>query len=242
VSVPLSAGRPKLLVVQHVPWEGPHRILDACGDLEVETVMPLAGERLPDHDEVAAAVVMGGPMNAGDHAAYPGLALEKDWLAEALRLGMPLLGVCLGAQLIARALGAEVRPGPAPEIGFAPVEVRDPTDPLVGRLAPRTPVLHWHGDVFELPEDAVSLASSDLTEHQAFRRGSAWGLLFHAEADARLVQAWLAVPEMAAEAASALGPDAGSQLATQAAEEEAELIRRSTPAFQAFADLAATVD
>src|SRR5262249_62055310 len=112
----------------------------------------------------------------------------------------PVLGVCLGAQLIAAALGAEVRPGPAPEIGFATVRIRDPGDPVVGGLAPDAAVLHWHGDVFDLPEGAEVLAWSAQTQNQAFRIGNAWGLLFHPEADAALVESWLAVPEMAAEA------------------------------------------
>jgi GMP synthase-like glutamine amidotransferase len=113
--------RPTLLAIQHVPWEGPHRILDACGALHVETVKPLAGHPLPPHDEVAGAVVMGGPMNADEVERFPALAAEREWLAAAVERGMPVLGICLGAQLLARALGAEVRAGEEPEIGFAPV-------------------------------------------------------------------------------------------------------------------------
>ena len=73
---------------------------------------------------------------------------------EAVEREMPLLGICLGAQLLARALGAEVRPGEGPELGFAQVEVRDPDDPVLGGLAPGAEVLHWHGDVFDLPDGA----------------------------------------------------------------------------------------
>src|SRR6478672_10239380 len=152
--------RPTLLAIQHVPWEGPHRILDACGALRVHTVKPLAGQPLPSHDEVAGAVVMGGPMNVDEVGRFPGLAAEREWLGEAAGRGMPLLGICLGAQLLARALGAEVRAGEGPEVGFAPVEVSDPEDPLLGALAPSTEVLHWHGDVFDLPDGARPLASS----------------------------------------------------------------------------------
>ena len=75
--------RPILLAIQHVPWEGPHRILDACGGLDVHTVKPLAGQALPDHDEVAGAVVMGGPMSVDEIDAHPELASEREWLAEA---------------------------------------------------------------------------------------------------------------------------------------------------------------
>jgi GMP synthase (glutamine-hydrolysing) len=230
---------PTLLAIQHVPWEGPHRILDACGTLAVRHVAPLAGERLPDHGEVSGAVAMGGPMNVDQVERHPGLATEREWLAEAARGGMPVLGVCLGAQLLARALGAEVGPGEGPEIGFAPVEVCEPADPIVGALAPRTTVLHWHGDVFELPEGAQPLASSAQTEHQAFRAGNAWGLLFHAEADAALVDSWLAMPEMAGEATEVLGAGGVADLPRQAREAEPALIAKSTPGFRAFADLVA---
>src|SRR3954454_684701 len=113
--------RPTLLAIQHVPWEGPHRILDACGALHVRTVKPLAGQELPAPAEVAGAVVMGGPMNVDEVERFPALAAEREWLAEAVRRELPLLGICLGAQLLARALGAEVWAGQGPEIGFAPV-------------------------------------------------------------------------------------------------------------------------
>lgn len=235
----MSADRPILLAIQHVPWEGPHRILDACGGLEERTVRPLAGGALPDHEAVAGAVVMGGPMNVDDVERFPGLAAERAWLAEAVRRDLPVLGVCLGAQLLARALGAEVRPGEGAEIGFAPVEVSDPDDPLLGSLAPRTPVLHWHRDVFDLPAGARPLASSAQTPLQAFRHGNAWGLLFHPEADAALVGAWLEEPTMLAEAERALGPGAPHALRRQAEDAGPDLIARSTPGFQAFADLVA---
>ena len=231
--------RPTLLVVQHVPWEGPHRILDACGELHVRTVKPLAGQPLPGHDEVGGAVVMGGPMNVDAVGRFPALASEREWLAEAVQRQLPLLGVCLGAQLLARALGAEVRPGEGPEIGFAPVEVGDPEDPVLGGLAPSTEVLHWHGDVFDLPAGARSLASSALTEHQAFRAGNAWGVLFHPEADFALVEAWLAVPEMIDEAVAALGNEGTQALPQRAAAAEPALVERTAPGFAAFARLVA---
>jgi GMP synthase (glutamine-hydrolysing) len=232
--------RPTLLAIQHVPWEGPHRILDACGGLQVRTVKPLAGQPLPGHREVAGAVVMGGPMNVDDVERFPALAVEREWLAEAVRRELPVLGICLGAQLLARALGAEVRPGEAPELGFAPVEVSDPEDPILGALAPRTTVLHWHRDAFDLPPGSRSLASSTRTEHQAFRVGNAWGVLFHPEADLALLEAWLAVPEMIDQARTALG-DAGTHaLPEQAGEAERALVERSAPGFEAFAEIVAS--
>ena len=82
---------------------------------------------------------------------------------------------------------------------------------MLGGLAPSTDVLHWHGDVFDLPDGAQPLASSAQTEHQAFRHGNAWGVLFHPEADFALVEAWLAVPEMIDEAVAALGDDGAAR-------------------------------
>jgi GMP synthase (glutamine-hydrolysing) len=232
--------RPTLLAIQHVPWETPHRILDACDTLHVHTVKPLAGQPLPDHGEVAGAVVMGGPMNVDELDRFPALAAEREWLAEATRRELPVLGICLGAQLLARALGAEVRPGERPEIGFAPVEVSDSADPVLGGLAPSTDVLHWHEDVFDLPDGAQPLASSAQTEHQAFRAGNAWGVLFHPEADFALVEAWMGVPEMIEEACAALGNDGAAALPGQASEAEPALVERSTPGFEAFAEMVAS--
>jgi GMP synthase (glutamine-hydrolysing) len=235
----VSARQPTLLVVQHVPWEGPHRIADACGALDLRRVSPLESDALPDHAEVAGTLVMGGPMNVDDLERYPALATEREWLAEAVRRELPVLGVCLGAQLLARALGAEVRPGEGPEIGFADVAIHDPADPILGGLAPSSTVLHWHGDVFDLPPGARPLASSAQTEHQAFRAGNAWGLLFHAEADAALVETWLREPTMAEEARQAIGEDATSDLPRRARQIEPDLIARSQPGFEAFARLVA---
>lgn len=230
---------PSLLVLRHTSWEGPHRILDVCGSLAVRIIDPLEGDSLPKPAECAGAMVMGGPMNVDETDRYPALAREREWLAEAVGHGIPVLGICLGAQLLARALGARVVAGKTPEIGFSPVEIFDSADPLLGGLFPRTEVLHWHNDILELPEGAQRLASSALTENQAFRYGSAWGILFHPEADAALVEAWLSVPQMVAEATEALGSAGMAALSDAAAAAEQDLVRRSTPGFRAFAELVA---
>jgi GMP synthase (glutamine-hydrolysing) len=230
-------GRPRLLAVTNVRWETPHRILDSCAALEVRHAGPLEGDTLPAHQEVAGALVMGGPMNVDETDRHPGLATTREWLAEAVRREMPVLGICLGAQLLARALGAAVVPGERKEIGFDEVTVDDPADPILGGLAPRARVLHWHGDVFELPAGATHLASSALTAHQAFRHGNAWGVLFHPEADVALVDRWMATPEMSAEAVEALGAEGAAAIGPEAAELEAGLIAATTPGFEAFAAL-----
>jgi GMP synthase (glutamine-hydrolysing) len=232
-----SDERPTLLAVTNVPWETPHRILDSCAGLEVLHACPLDGDALPEHGAVAGAVVMGGPMNADETDRHPGLAAIREWLAEAVRRELPVLGICLGSQLLARALGAAVVPGERKEIGFAPVTVEDPDDPVLGGLAPRAEVLHWHGDVFELPTGATHLASSALTAHQAFRVGNAWGVLFHPEADLALARKWMATPAMADEAVEALGAEGAARIVPRAAELEAGLVAATRPGFDAFATL-----
>src|SRR5262249_35172343 len=114
-----------LLVVRHVPWEGPHRILDVFEGRPVETIDVLTSSRpLPAIEQVCGAVLMGGPMSVNHGDRYPRLREERAWLEQALAADLPLLGVCLGAQLLAQALGASVRRA-IREIGFAPIEVLD---------------------------------------------------------------------------------------------------------------------
>ncbi len=227
-----------LLALIHAPWERPHRVLDAFdGEVDVMEVEALAGDPLPAHEEVDGVVAMGGPMSVDDLDRHPELGEEREWLAEAVERQIPVLGICLGAQLLARALGAAVRSGDRQEIGFLDIEVTDPDDPVIGALAPEATVLHWHGDVFDLPEGARPLASSAATEHQAFRYGNAWGILFHLEADAAMVEAWLEVPEMVMEAGRAIGLGASGLLPSQAEELETDLLLRTAPGLRAFAEL-----
>lgn len=238
----MSGAQPlPVLVVRHVPWEGPHRIGAIVGErFALYERCVLAGDALPRVTDVSGAIFMGGPMNVDEIDRYPGLLVEREWLAAACAADLPLLGVCLGAQLIARALGSDVRRGSTPELGWLPIEVHAPEDPLLGALAPRATVLHWHGDVFDLPAGATLLASSAQTPVQAFRRGNAVGTLFHAEADAALVDLWLAEPVMAAEARSVLGEDYAEQLRAGAWAHAGELAAAAEAVYRAFADSLAT--
>ncbi|GAA4624830.1 type 1 glutamine amidotransferase [Cellulomonas oligotrophica] len=193
-----------VLVLQHAPHEGLGRISPALGDVpyRVRTVLDDPQPRLPGVDALSGVVVMGGPMDADDVAGHPGLAAERALLAAAVDADVPVLGVCLGHQLLALALGARLHRRAGLEIGFAPVRlVAD--DPVVGALAPGTgegsaTVLHWHSDTVDLPAGATLLASSDVTQVQAFRAGSAVGVQFHPELDAALLDLWLRTPDMVA--------------------------------------------
>ncbi len=232
-----------VLFVQHVRWEAPHRIADVLSRrLPSQTLSPLAGDELPGPDSVAAAVFMGGPMGVDSAARLPGLAAELRWIEAALSLELPLLGICLGSQLIAHVLGAPVAPAQQLELGWLPVSVNPGTDPdpLLGPLAPVTTALHWHGEEFSLPPGAQPLAASELTSCQAFRFGNAWGVLFHPEADVALLHTWLAEPTMRAQASTALGEQASASLLAGADRHERELIARSNTGFEAFAALVLT--
>ena len=152
-------------------------------------VVPLEPELWKDAD---LAVVLGGPIGVYQDDIYPFLADEKELVASRLASGRPLLGICLGAQLMASALDAKVYPGTAKEIGWGQVELTPAG--LSGPLAElaSAPVLHWHGDTFDLPRGCDLLAFSSITPHQAFRLGPGQlGLQFHAEMDAAFMETWL---------------------------------------------------
>lgn len=203
--------RRPLLIVQHVPWEGPHAILDSFGDVAIQIrhpLDPLERTPLPDPNTLRGAIFMGGPMSVNDAGTLPALVDEIAWLQQAITLEVPILGICLGAQLLAKAAGATITAAPQPEIGVHPITMTDPDDPLLAHLGTSAHAMHWHGEQFTLPDEAVQLAYSAQTQVQAFRLGAnAWGLLFHLEVDAELLDIWLAEPSMAAEAERALGID-----------------------------------
>jgi GMP synthase-like glutamine amidotransferase len=144
------------------------------------------------------ALVFGGAMHADQDEHHPWLAPETEWLREVLALGTPVLGVCLGVQLLARAAGAWVRPlEPAPEIGWYEVELTDAgrADPVLGVLPPSFDALQWHRYTYGLPEGAVELARSPACT-QAFRLGDAcWGVQFHPEVTAAQLDTWLLDPD-----------------------------------------------
>jgi GMP synthase (glutamine-hydrolysing) len=147
--------------------------------------------------DYAGLVVMGGPMNVDQTDRYPFLATEVDWLRSAVRAELPTLGICLGAQLLARSLSRRVFANPVKEIGWYEIELL-PAALAEGLLAgsrPREMVFHWHGDTFDLPEGAVQLARGATCAQQAFRYGRyAYGVQFHPEMTLEMVDDWLSAP------------------------------------------------
>lgn len=183
-----------VLIVQHVAPEPPGRIAQALErrGLDCRVVRVDRGERIPRTLQAAGLVVMGGPMGVYQRDRYPHLAHELRLLEDAASRGRPILGICLGSQLLAAALGARVYPAPAKEIGWHEVRLLPEAseDALFTGIPHSFRAFHWHGDGFDLPAGAVPLASSALTRVQAFRAGgTAYGVLCHLEVDREQVQA-----------------------------------------------------
>ena len=187
----------RALVLQHVAMEGPGTLapyLEARG-WTLETVALYAGARPPeDARGYQAVIVMGGPMGVYDEAAYPFLRAEQHFLRCAMAQDVPLLGICLGSQLLAKALGARVYRNAQKEIGWYTVDLTPAgaADPLFAGLPLSLPVFQWHSDAFDLPAGARPLASSPLCAHQAFRYGDrVYGLLFHLELTPAMIHTWI---------------------------------------------------
>ena len=209
----------QVLILQHVPWERPGRILDSLDDLGLQyQIINVAKQKkpdLPDFGEVSGVVIMGGPMGALDYDKYPGLK-----------------AVCLGHQIIATALGAKLKSGDAPEIGFAPIKCIDKHD-YFSMWNKTVDVLHWHNDVVSLPEGAQPLARSAKTKVQAFRFGSALGMQFHLEVTPTLLEEWLDESSMVKDLKAAGGSK--SQLREAFAEYNPQLQPLADQVFSSFA-------
>lgn len=189
---------PDVVVLQHLPHEhaGVLRQLLAGSGLGSRTVQLWRGEPVPEPDGIGALVVLGGDMNTDQADEYPQLSHEVALLERCVAGGVPVLGICLGAQLLAMATGGHVMHG-APEIGYVPVHLTPAgrQDHVLAELPDATPTFNAHADTIALGPDAVLLAHSAATPVHAFRVGpAAWGVQFHPEFDAALVAGYIAAP------------------------------------------------
>ncbi|HSN16945.1 MAG TPA: glutamine amidotransferase [Gammaproteobacteria bacterium] len=181
-----------LLAIRHVPFED----LGSFAAVLAKAGYSIRYADAPTADFTALGklgwdlvAVMGGPIGVNDGADYPFIAPELKFVEARLKAGLPLLGICLGSQFIAKALGATVRRNDKVELGWKPLTLTE-----AGRTSAlrhlTAPVLHWHGEVFDLPQGALSLCNTDLTPHQGFSWGRALAMQFHPEVTASGLEQW----------------------------------------------------
>lgn len=183
-----------VLVLRHEPFEHLGHFAAVLDEGQVKYRYHELGEPF-DGERHSGLIVMGGPMSANDD--LPGLRDELTLIETALRDGVPILGICLGSQLIARALGARVYRNAGLEIGWEPVWLTEAglDDALLGGMASPEMFFHWHGETFDLPEGAEWLAYSEKCRHQAYRFGrKVYGIQFHPEITAEMIADWCVQP------------------------------------------------
>jgi len=194
-----------VLIIKNIATEGPGTIEEFLRrkDIPFKIVDLSSGEIPPPLEEFGTLVIMGGPMAVYEFDTYPHLVMGSRIIREAINRDMSVLGICLGCQMVAHCLGAEVYQGQKEEIGWYHIELtgdglRDPlmrrlaAHPKVGDFWRRIKVFHWHGDTFDLPLGAVSLAKSRLYKNQAFRYGNkVYGFQFHIEVTKDMISEWM---------------------------------------------------
>lgn len=215
-----------LIVLQHVEVEHPGIFSNFFNEdgFRVHTVELDHGETIPELDPFDVMIVMGGPQDVWQEDEHPWFRPEKAAIRKFVtEMQRPYLGICLGHQLLADALGGKVAPGKIPEVGVMPVAKTEDgrTDEVVANLSNPLQVLQWHGaEVTELPPGGTVLVSSDACRIQALRVGkNAYGFQFHVEVTSRTVTDWAAIPEYARALERAMGPDGMEQLGSQVSNE-----------------------
>jgi GMP synthase (glutamine-hydrolysing) len=190
--------RKPVLIVQHAPHEHPAAVRRALESQGIQTLLihPYRGESYPGTSEISGMLSLGGPMGANDEHEHPWIRPEVALLRASVEAGLPVVGICLGGQMLARALGGRVEKNETHEVGWFPIEVTEEgrKDAILGAAGSNPTVYHWHGDTFHPPKEAVLLARSKACARQAYRIGeTAYGFQFHPEADHQLVGEWLDV-------------------------------------------------
>ncbi len=233
----------RLLVFQHVAAE-PLGTLDPLIRARGHRIRFVNFERdpqaQPEVDRYRGLVVLGGPMNVEDREHRAHLLTELRAIERALRLGRPVFGICLGAQLLAHVLGAPVRRHVQPEIGWYSLQTTEAgrNDAVFAPLGDTHPVFQWHSYTFDLPAGAEQLARTQSCEQQAFRYGeSAYGVQFHPEVDQALIERWLANTAYRNEIACAGLPHDVDAIRAQTALHADPLRERAEPLFNRFLDL-----
>lgn len=224
------------IILQHVPFESPARIVPILRDFGIPLQIRhlYRGDDVPsDLNQIRILIVMGGPMGVADinKPDYPFLTQELELLKQMVAADRPVLGICLGAQLLAHAAGAKVYPNHTPEIGFAPISLPFPggTEPVMAGLTDGCPMFHWHFDTFDLPKipspppapskpptpppstGCSLLASTPACTNQAFRfKNRLFGFQFHFEMDEAGIEAMLAIGSQTV--TQVLGPDGAAKI------------------------------
>jgi GMP synthase-like glutamine amidotransferase len=231
----------KFLVIKHVVVEGLGVFEQFCHDAGIafDTVELEKGDTFPNLEGYAALWVMGGPMNVNDESEFPWLVEEKALIRKAVReLNLPYMGVCLGAQLLADALGGEVKSMLSPEVGLLSVTMTSAglDRPLMAGLPETLKVLQWHGqEVKRLPLGATLLAFSDHCQVQAYAVGDyAFGLQFHSEVTDVTVEEWIQIPTYRADLEITLGSTGSDHLKQAVGKHLAVMNREAKIVFDNF--------
>ncbi len=193
-----------VLILKNVPSEGPGSIEDFLQERGIHyRIVDCQKEGVPGKQDVDTLVMLGGPMSVNEEDVYPFLRTEIELARDFIAKGKKVFGICLGAQIMAKALGAPVYKGREPEVGWYDIELTEEgiRDPLVKKLAvhpragdfwKRFRVFHWHGETFDIPAGAVRLAKSEMYPNQAFRYGDkAYAFQFHIEVRKEMIYEWL---------------------------------------------------